>query len=665
MLIEKNSNCDNYEQFECKIRVSISEHMTFGKNQIESVNEMIDSFVPYEYNVIHTYSNKEKYFKVQEIKSGINQAILNNEFELYAQGIVDISNNCIEGYEILIRWNHPQFGIVMPDEFIPYAEITGKILDIDFWVVEATFDFLRNYPEELHDFVIHINLSTRTLSSRDFIPFIYEKMVGVNPTHIVFEITEDQSTDVMDFAISELRSLGFLLAIDDFGKGYSSFERIKNIGIQYVKIDKSFISGLTENVDDVLILKAIISMCNNLNIKVIAEGIEKIEQLEFLYSRKCYFIQGFIFSKPKDVLTIIKEHHQLNKHVDLLVTKLLSNEIASNKFYNSGRIILQDIDEDFGFITPNIALAEALDYEFNDFIEMSMLDIIPEQYTMTFTQFIENVSDDQDFVAIMIQLLKKDKHLCKVLCAVSKKEKSSSYRLYIEILEKVNEKEIELLGLSHSYLQAFDKAPSGMIIVNDNYSIKKWNISCENIFAHGLSEAKNQNIIKLLTHDEQSKEMNRLFNKAINQGNVEMVIENTKSTGETIICRWHINAIFDELEQSNQYICIVNDITDSIKKSRELSRINKALDQSKSIIIMTDKDGLIEYTNKKFYDVTGFTNEEVLGQNSSILSSGEKSTEYYTELWQTILNGDVWEGEFHNKRKNGGFYWAKTSNSRW
>jgi PAS domain S-box-containing protein len=661
VLIEKNNIYDNLEHFECKIRVSISEYAPFGKKQIESVNEVIDSFVPYEYNVIHTYNNKEKYFKLQEIKSSINQAIYNNDLELYAQGIIDISNNCIEGYEILLRWNHPKFGLIMPDEFIPYAEMTGKIIDIDFWVIEATFEFLRTHTEELSDLIIHVNLSTKTLASRDFIPFIYEKMNGIIPANIVFEITEDQSTSMMDFAISELRSLGFLLAIDDFGKGYSSFERIKNIGIQYVKIDKSFISGLTENVDDVLILKAIIGMCNNLNIKVIAEGIEKIEQLEFLYSRKCYFIQGFIFSKPKDIKTIIKEHHQLNKHVDLMVSKLLSNEVVSKKFYNSGRIILQDIDESFKFITPNVALAEALDYEFNDFIELSMLDIIPAQYVKTFKQFIESVNSDQDFDAIMVQLLKKDRQPCKVICAVSKKEKSRSYRLYIEILEKVNEREVELLGLSHSYLQAFDEAPSGMIIVNDNYSIKKWNISCESIFAHGYRDVKNQNIIKLLTNGEQCKEMNQLFNKAINQGNIEMVIENTKGTGETIICRWHINAIYDELEQSHQYICIVNDITEGIKKSRELSRVNKALDQSESIIIMTDKDGIIEYTNKQFYDVTGFTNEDALGQNLNMLSSGKKSSEYYAELWQTLLKGEIWEGELHNKRKNGEFYWAKTN----
>ena len=399
-------------------------------------------------------------------------------------------------------------------------------------------------------------------------------------------------------------------------------------------------------------------MCNNLNIKVIAEGIEQIEQLEFLYSRKCYIIQGYIFSKPEAITDLLEKHEALNGHVHKTVTELLSHEISSKKFYNHGRIIMQDINTRYKLITPNVALAEALGYDFDSFVELSMLDMIPAQFKKTFKKFIDNAKDDLGFRAIMLQLTNYDHTYSKVTCAVNKKKEEDVFRLYIEFIDNLEENEMELLGLSNSYLQAFDEAPSGMMIISENFTVKKWNISCEKIFGVNLIDSKNQNVIKLLSNESQLRDMNALFGQALNQGQAEMVLENVRSDHECIICRWHVNTAFDELEQTHQFICIVNDITEGIKRNRELSRVNKAIDQSKSIIVMADIDGNIEYVNEIFTEVSGYSKDDVFGENMNIVSSREQTDDYYQTLWQTIKDGQVWEGEFHNKRKDGGFYWV-------
>ena len=640
------------------LRISISKYGEIDEEQVRTLNELLNSYDKYEFNVIHTYTHRRGYYRALELKEGMVNGLENNEFILYSQAMINVSTNQVEGYEILVRWMHPKYGLVMPDEFIPYAELTGIIKKIDFYVIKKTFEFLKENQVQLDDPIIHINLSTRTLSNREFVPFVIGESQGIKTDNIVFEITEGKAISSIDFSVQELKRLGFQLAIDDFGKGYSSFERIKNIGIQYVKIDKSFIEGLTENVNDILILKAIISMCNNLNIKVIAEGIETEEQLEFLYSRKCYIIQGFIFSRPSDINNMITQRTTLDDHIHVTTNRLLSSEISSKKFYNSGRIIMQDIDSDYALITPNVALADTLDYEFEDFVELSFLDLVPVAYKNTFTKFVESLKEDTDLDAIMIQLNNKFDKATKVICAINKKIAIDHYRLYIEFMDSNNDKEMELLGLSHSYLQAFDEAPSGMIIVNDNFSIKRWNVSCESIFGYSHIEAKNKNIIKLLTDDYQEVTMNKLFNKSVKTGKSEMVLNNTTIENKKIICRWHISAVYDELEQSYQYICIVNDITESIKSSRELSKVNKALEQSNSIILMTNVRGQIEYTNKKFSEVTGYSSEEVLGRSPGILSSHEHDVTYYKNMWNTILKGGTWEGEFHNVKKDGQLYWA-------
>lgn len=651
--LEFKNNCN------LKIRISVSEAQNLSLQIINQAHELKTLFEDGEYNDIYFFSHVDTYKRKLAIHHNIQKGLENEEFVLYAQKIVDIEKGHVEGCEILVRWQHPQYGLLLPDEFLDYAEKTGDIVRLDLYVIKRTFEYVYDHFNELKSYVIHINLSNQTLASKQFIELVFgDKYNHIKP-NIVFELIEDQDSPVMDKVINQLRHNGYELAIDDFGKGYSSFERIRNIGIEYIKIDKSFIDGLTENVDDLLILEAIIGMCNNLKIKVIAEGIETQGQLEFLYARKCMRIQGFIFAKPEPIEQLLDSVLEKADSVKEICKQLKSDEIESKKFYNNNRIIRQDIDIDFNLITPSAILSEILGYDYSDFQKKSFIDLLPTKLVHSFKIFLKNFEENRQYKAIMIELNSVDGELLRGICVVQKHHASVNYQVYIELVDKNSE--FELLGLSHSYLQAFEEAPSGMMIISSGYKIKNWNQSCERIFGHKAANVFDENIIKLLSVPSEKQAFTLMFQKALKGNIVERVVKNKNASGEIRIIRWRVDILYDELQEVQEYICIANDITDDIKRNEELSRVNKALDQSQSIIIMTDTQGYFEYVNNKFYEVTGYIPDEIIGKHVEILASKEDDKDTIKSMWEQLNEGKVWHGEFHNQKKDGSYFWTKSS----
>lgn len=659
-ILLRNPEIERYEfRNECKVnvRICISSKDRLNIQLVNEVYELFGLYEDHEYDLILFNHKKDQYRRKKEIHLGIRQALKENHFKLYAQSIVNTVEATIESFEILIRWQHPTYGVIEPMEFIPYAERSGDIVHIDNFVIDRTFRYLRDNEELFKDFEIHVNLSNRTLHSKQFINFATSPRHNQYKHKIVFELTEDQSLIGMDNIINKLRRDGYQLAIDDFGKGYSSFERIRDIGIEYIKIDKSLIDRLTFNVDDMLILEAIITMCNNLKIKVIAEGIEQIEQLEFLYARRCDRIQGFIFSEPVPLMEAVENLDDVQEKVTHIVQQLGNDDIASKKFYNKGRVINQDIDSDFNLITPNASLGDMLGYEYKYFASMTFLDLLPVQMVKSFRSFVEAFEADRIQKAIMLELKTYDRKHLKGICVLQAKHEENTYKLYIEFQDDNNE--FELLGLSNSYLQAFEEAPSGMMIISSNFTIKRWNHSCTKIFGYTLQEALNENIIKLLSAENKLDDMTQMLQSALKNGLIERVIDIRHKDDTKRTIRWHVDTLFDELLQVQQYICIANDITDELKRNEELYKINQALEQSESIIFMTDKEGKFEYVNQKFQEITGYSSKDVMGKSTNILSSGEKARGYYQKLWATISSGEAWFGELHNVKKNGEFYWCR------
>lgn len=238
-----------------------------------------------------------------EFKSGIQQALVDGAFEVYYQPIVDAADGRLVSMEALIRWNHPTRGYISPAEFIPVAEETGLILPLGEWVLRSVCDQVSQWnAKSLSGFRVAVNLSARQFDNN--IPGIVSGIVadaGIAPESLALEITEGVAMKNVENNVrmlKELRELGFNISIDDFGTGYSSLAYLKRFPLNTLKIDRSFINDITSSDDDREIARAIIAMGQNLNLKVLAEGVETLEQAEILRASGCDYIQGYYYSKP-------------------------------------------------------------------------------------------------------------------------------------------------------------------------------------------------------------------------------------------------------------------------------------------------------------------------------------------------------------------------------
>lgn len=239
------------------------------------------------------------------IKHELRLALEKNQFQLFYQPIYNMSTFHADGAEVLIRWRHPQKGLIPPDVFIPRAEETHLIKDIGKWVFQEACQHLRYL--QMHGFpslALSINLSVNQIM---YDTHLVESIATtlhtfqINPALIRMEITETILINNLDKTIHvlhQLKNLGVSLAIDDFGTGYSSLSYLKQLPIDFIKIDRAFISGIPNDAEDTEITAAILAMVHKLKLKVVAEGVETREQLLFLEKNGCDFAQGYFFSKP-------------------------------------------------------------------------------------------------------------------------------------------------------------------------------------------------------------------------------------------------------------------------------------------------------------------------------------------------------------------------------
>ncbi|MCX6052465.1 MAG: EAL domain-containing protein [Campylobacterales bacterium] len=238
-----------------------------------------------------------------ECEHNLRLAIENNEFEVYYQPQVHIASGRILGAEALVRWNHPEKGLVPPDEFIPIAEELGLINQIGEFVLNETCRQGKIWLDCGHRLILAVNVSAHQIRYQN-IPEMVEKALkksGYHATHLELELTESalmQRQEEVIEMLHILRAKGIRLAIDDFGTGYSSLSYLKRFPIDILKIDKSFVDDIPYDADDVAIVTAIIAMGHALGFQILAEGVEREDQLNFLEVKGCTIYQGYFKSKP-------------------------------------------------------------------------------------------------------------------------------------------------------------------------------------------------------------------------------------------------------------------------------------------------------------------------------------------------------------------------------
>ncbi|WP_052124081.1 EAL domain-containing protein [Ureibacillus manganicus] len=325
----------------------------------EDVNTLIQKADAALYRAKEQGNNKYKFFhsgmNIQSYRSfllvnELRRAIENNEFFLVYQPKINIQTGQVTSAEALIRWKHPTWGLISPSEFIPLAEETGLIFEIDQWVFKNVCNQIQLWNEK--DFLpirIAVNLSAKHFIEKNFIQKIFQVIDEnkVNMKQLEFEITETvllENDDFVKDTLKQIKDLGIHLSLDDFGTGYSSIFYLRNFHFDSIKIDQSFISELPNNINNSMeIVESIINLAKKLNITVIAEGVETVEQLEILNTLQCVEVQGYIYSPP-----ITKDNFEqfVMDHDHILLTEITDNKSLVNESINSNQLMENETNSD-------------------------------------------------------------------------------------------------------------------------------------------------------------------------------------------------------------------------------------------------------------------------------------------------------------------------------
>jgi EAL domain-containing protein (putative c-di-GMP-specific phosphodiesterase class I) len=239
-----------------------------------------------------------------ELERALRRAVENDEFELYYQPKVDVASGRIGAMEALVRWRHPTRGIVSPAEFIPLSEELGLIIPLGAWVLLTACQQNKRWQEAgLAPLRVAVNLSAVQFRQRNLADFVAQMLAdtGLDPSWLELEVTESvvmQNAEDATDTLMQLHGQGIHISIDDFGTGYSSLSYLKRFPLDTLKIDRSFVRDISTNPDDAAIVKSVIALAHSLRLKVIAEGVETAEQLDYLRSLGCDEYQGYYRSKP-------------------------------------------------------------------------------------------------------------------------------------------------------------------------------------------------------------------------------------------------------------------------------------------------------------------------------------------------------------------------------
>jgi EAL domain-containing protein (putative c-di-GMP-specific phosphodiesterase class I) len=243
---------------------------------------------------------------VLSLQEDLRRSVEREELELHYQPLVDLTTQSIVGFEALVRWQHPEHGLLLPDQFIPLAEESGAIVPLGRWVLRTACTEAREWQQQQvsgEPLILSVNVSMREISSPDFVDVVASTLeqTHFDPERLQLELTESVFMETLEpirGRISAVRKLGITVCIDDFGTGYSSLGHLHRLPIDKIKIDRLFVRHLDEAPGNREILRTILLLAAHLGLDVVAEGVESNEQLVTLRELACTYGQGFLFSRP-------------------------------------------------------------------------------------------------------------------------------------------------------------------------------------------------------------------------------------------------------------------------------------------------------------------------------------------------------------------------------
>ncbi|MEC9339934.1 MAG: EAL domain-containing protein, partial [Pseudomonadota bacterium] len=241
-----------------------------------------------------------------QLEAHLRRAIEERQFRLFYQPQIDLTTGALVGFEALVRWQHPDLGLVSPGSFIPLAEETGLIIPMGEWVIDEACRQLSLWQSAGHRVGVSVNVSATQFAQANFLDRVAEILAGhtLDPGGLEFEVTETvimRNAEETVETLRKIKQMGVRLSVDDFGTGYSSLSYLKRFPLDKLKIDRSFVLHLPDDEDDAIIAQAIMVLAGRLNLSVVAEGVETEAQCAFLLDHGCDMVQGYLFSPPVPV----------------------------------------------------------------------------------------------------------------------------------------------------------------------------------------------------------------------------------------------------------------------------------------------------------------------------------------------------------------------------
>lgn len=579
-------------------------------------------------------------------------AIEKEQFHLVFQPIVDIRSGTIISYEALIRWTHPELGVVSPSVFIPLAERNKLIKPIDLWVLKNVL------LTETNGVPIHVNMSAHSMSDIAFIGKI-KTIIGADHNKLILEFTETSELIFTSDVIAQIRDLGVKLAIDDFGTGYSSLMFLSTLKVNTLKIDISFVRDINRDADCAIITDTIIKLAKSLNIDVIAEGVENTDQLKHLYRNGCTLIQGYLISHPVD-----KPLLPVDTFKNFQISpkeKYIENTDDFVQKYANGALILVELDSDGCFIRVTENLASYLGYSIGDLKVMNFLDLISMEQRSFFRFVFKKIMVTGYVDNAVVNLIKKDHSLKSTLfSARTESGGGNTIIVYLEDYRFFNEKTNELYGLRNAYSILFNEGPMASIVWNSNNEIVAWNSAATHVFGWTSTEAIGSNITRLVLSPEQFPKYQGYFDAAYHNATATSVLQNISYDGTKIICRWTSQSLKNDVGETVCIISMVTDITKNMETHDHIRLLNAAIDKTGSAVVITNDRREVSFSNPHFAELTGYT-DGLLGQSIDILAAQELQNEYYNHLCDTIRIGEIWTGELRHRKSDGSFYWCEVT----
>ena len=352
---------------ECEIFIDVSIGIAVGNKNYENPEEILRDAELAVSDINRTHQHNYQIFNqnmhsramtLLQLENDLRWAIKRQEFELYYQPIFSLETKQVVGFEVLIRWQHPEKGLVYPSEFIPLAEETGLITSISSWVLRKACHQMQAWQSkfsELCNCKISVNISSKQLEKPNFVQQVKQILQEsrLNPQNLKLEITETclvENTQTTFRILNELRILGIELSLDDFGTGYSSLSYLQQFPFSTLKIDRSFVNSINSNNEKLGIIRAIINLASNLNMNTIAEGIENIDQLVQLKTLGCHSAQGYLLSKPLnksaiEALVLTDLENQMKDFQIAHSTNLLEDQISKEQLVLQIEHLRQEVEE--------------------------------------------------------------------------------------------------------------------------------------------------------------------------------------------------------------------------------------------------------------------------------------------------------------------------------